>query len=147
MSFSIILQTTSDDPRKLTKSVSNIVTLTGTLKDETSIINPVIRVQYSLDSLAHCNYMTIDAFQRKYFITDIRSVTADIVEISGHVDVLSTYESQIRSNTAIIKKQESEYNLYLNDDSLKVYQDPRITTKEFPSGFSTYEFVLAIAGS
>lgn len=147
MSFSIVLQTTSDDPRKLTKSVSDIATVSGTLKDETSIINPVIRIQYDLSALSRCNYMTISEFNRKYFITDIRSITNNIVEITGHVDVLSTYAAEIRSNTAIIKKQANTFNLYLNDDSLKVYQNPRITTKEFSGGFNTYEFVLAVAGS
>lgn len=146
MSFSIVLQTTKDDPRKLTKEVATITTLTGELKSETSIINPVIRVECDLSTLARCNYMTISEFDRKYFITDIKSITNDIVEISGHVDVLGTYDSEIRSNQAIVKKQETKYNLYLNDDSLKVYQDPRITTKEFSGGFTTYEFVLAVAG-
>lgn len=147
MSFSITLQRTSDDPRKVTKSVTDIITVTGTLREETSIIDPIIKIECNLSDLARCNYMSIDQFQRKYFITNIRSIRNGLVEISGHVDVLGTYDSEIRNNTAIIKKQESMYNLYLNDDSLKVYQDPRITTKEFPSGFSTYEFILAVAGS
>lgn len=147
MSFTIRLQQTSDDPRKVTKSVNDIMSLDGVLREETSIINPVIKIECDVSSLARCNYMTIDAFQRKYFITDIRSIRNDLVEVSGHVDVLGTYANEIRSNTAIIKKQENNFNLYLNDDSLKVYQDPRITTKEFPNGFSTYEFILAVAGS
>lgn len=146
MSFEIRLQKNMSDIRQLSKSVVDIISLSGVLKDETSIINPIIRVEASLDSLTQCNYMTIDTFNRKYFITDIRSITNNIVEISGHVDVLSTYADQIRLNNAIIKKQENAYNLYLNDSSLKVYQNPRVVTKVFPGGFTTQEFLLAVAG-
>lgn len=147
MSFNISLQYTTSDPRMLTKDIVDIITLTGDLRDKTSIINPVIIVEADLSILSRCNYMTIDSFNRKYFINDITSVNTDLVEISAHVDVLTTYANDIRRNNAIIRKQANDYNLYLNDDSLKVYQNPKVITKVFPSGFSTQEFVLAIAGS
>ena len=147
MSFNIKLQTNFSDIRKVSKDITDILSLDGVLRDGTSIIDPVIVVEASLDSLKKCNYMTIDAFARKYFVTDIRSITDKLVQITGHVDVLSTYETGIRKNSAIIKKQEFDYNLYLNDGSLKIYQNPKVVTYEFPSGFSTQEFVLAVAGS
>ena len=147
MSFSIILQTNLSDNRKLDKDVSEIMTVTGSFKSATSILNPVIVIEADLSELTNCNYMTIDTFGRKYFITDIRSISNDLVEITGHVDVLSTYANEIRRNNAIIRKQTNSYNLYLNDGSLKTYQNPKIITKEFPSGFTTQEFVLAVAGS
>ena len=146
MSFNIKLQSNTSDIRKLDKEISDILSLDGVLREQTSIIDPVIRVEADLSDLTRCNYMTIDAFGRSYFITDIKSITDTIVEISGHVDVLSTYKSAIRRNNAIIKKQYQEFNLYLNDGSLKIYQDPRVQCKEFPSGFNTQEFVLAVAG-
>lgn len=147
MSFTITLQTNLSDIRKVSKSITDLMSLDGVLRERTSIIDPVIIVEASLDDLKKCNYMTIDAFGRKYFVNDIRSVTDKLVEISGHVDVLSTYETGIRKNSAIIKKQEFDYNLYLNDGSLKAYQNPKVVTYEFPSGFTTQEFVLAVAGS
>lgn len=147
MSFSIILQTNLSDNRKLDKDVATIMTVTGNFKNPTSILNPVIVIEADLSALTKCNYMTIDTFGRKYFITDIRSISNNLVEITGHVDVLSTYAGDIRRNNAIIRKQSNSYNLYLNDGSLKTYQNPNIITKEFPSGFTTQEFVLAIAGS
>lgn len=147
MSFTVKLQTNLSDVRKLSKEISDIMEVTGTLREHTSIIDPIITFEASLDSLKKCNYMTIDDFGRKYFVTDIVSITDTLVQITAHVDVLSTYELGIRKNNAIIKKQENDYNLYLNDDSLKVYQNPKVVTYEFPSGFSTQEFVLAIAGS
>ena len=147
MSFDIILQRNHSEPIRLDKSITNISTVSGTLKDGTSLIDPVIRIQCSLSDVANCNYMTISTFGRSYFVRDIRSLTNNIVEFTCHVDVLSTYKNGIRSNTGITRRQENQWNLYLNDGSLKVYQNPYVITKEFPSGFSTQEFVFAIAGS
>lgn len=147
MSFSIVLQRNNSEPIRLSKSITTIMSVSGTLKEDTSIINPVIKIECNLSDVTRCNYLTIPSFGRSYFVNDIRSITDDIAEFSCHVDVLSTYADGIRNNTGIIKRQENLWNLYLNDGSLKVYQDPYVITKEFPSGFTTQEFVLAVAGS
>ena len=57
--------------------------------------------------------MEIPVFNRKYFITDIQSIGSDRWEVSAHVDVLDTYASAIKSNSAVIRRQENVYNLYL----------------------------------
>lgn len=147
MSFDIVLQRNDSENNKLTKTLTAIATYSGTLKADTSIIDPVIIVQCNLADVANANYMTISAFGRSYFINNIRSIRNNLVEFSAHVDVLSTYATQIMECTGIIKRQENEWNLYLNDGSFKVYQNPVILTKAFPSGFTTQELVLAVAGS
>lgn len=146
MSFSVVLQTNSSENEKLTKTLSNITTCTGVLKNESSIIDPVILIEGDIAALTGCNYMTIAAFGRMYFVTDIISIKNNLIEISGHVDVLSSYAAQIRSNRAIVRKQQNAWNLYLNDGTFKVYQNPLVITKTFPSGFTDTEFVLAVAG-
>ena len=149
MSFMIKLQTSNSDKRALDKNITDVASYSGVLKDSTSIVNPVIKIEADLAAIATCNYMTIDAFSRKYFITDIKSITANIVEISGHVDVLSTYADGIRKNTGITYRQEKKghWNLYLDDGSFKTYQDPKIVLKKFPSGFTSERFIFAVAGS
>ena len=147
MSFNIVLQRNNSEPIRLSKSIDTIMSVSGTLKEDTSIINPVIKIECNLSDVTRCNYLSIPSFGRSYFVNDIRSITDDIAEFSCHVDVLSTYESGIRNNTGIVKRQENLWNLYLNDGSFKVYQDPYVITKEFPLGFTTQEFVLAVAGS
>lgn len=147
MAFTVALQSNSSPKNQLDKSVSGVLSVNGTLKEGTSVIDPVILVQAPLSTLVNANYMTISAFGRSYFITDIRSIRNDLVEISGHVDVLSTYAAGIRGNNAIIYRQENDWNLYLDDGSFQIYQNPSVLTRPFPSGFSTLEFVLAVAGS
>lgn len=147
MSFSIVLQRNDSEKNRITKTITDIETLTGTLKAETSIIDPVIIVEGDLSDYVNCNYMTIATFGRSYFVNNIRSIRNGLVEFSCHVDVLSSFANEIKSNSAIVKRQENNWNLYLNDGTFRVYQNPNVLTKAFPSGFTTQEFVLAVAGS
>ena len=147
MAFEIILQVNNSEKNKLSKSVTNIITVTGELKTETSIIDPVIIINCKLEDVTKCNYMTISSFGRSYFVNNIRSIRSGLVEFSCHVDVLSSFADAIKTNSAIVRKQENNWNLYLNDGSFKVYQNPMVLTKAFPAGFTNREFVLAVAGS
>lgn len=147
MAFNIELKINNSEQNRLNKDTQTIMTVSGVLKEETSIIDPVIKIECELSKVTGCNYLSIPVFKRSYFVNDIRSIRNGLVEFSCHVDVLSTYAEQIKNNTGIIKRQENEWNLYLNDGTFKVYQNPNVLTKAFPSGFTTQEFVLAVAGS
>lgn len=147
MAFQVLLQTNNSEKNKLDKDLATISTISGTLKNETSIVDPVILIEVDLTNLINCNYMSIPSFGRSYFVTNIRSIRRNLVELSAHVDVLSSFASQIRNNAAIVRRQENRWNLYLNDGVFKVYQNPMVLTREFPTGFSTFEFVLAVAGA
>lgn len=146
MAFNIVLMRNNSEPNRIGKSLNTISTVSGVLKEETSIIDPVIKIECDLAAVTGCNYISIPTFGRKYFVNNIRSIRNGLVEFSCHVDVLDTYANGIKSNSAITKRQERNWNLYLNDGSLKVYQNPNVLTKAFPSGFTTQEFVLAVAG-
>lgn len=147
MSFSILLQRNTSELNKLDKTLTTITTLTGTLKTETSIIDPIIIVEGVLSDLKTCNYCTISEFGRSYFVNNIKSIRNNLIELTCHVDVISTYKSQIRSQFAIVHKQENNWNLYLNDGSFKCYQNPIVLTKKFTNGFTAPSFVMAVAGS
>lgn len=149
MSFNIILQNNKSPNNKIGKTLTNIATLSGTLKTETSIIDPIIVVESSTlsDMISNINYITIESFGRSYFINNIKSIKNNLWEISTHVDVLESFKKEILDNTGIIYRQENEWNLYLNDGVFKCYQNPHIVTKSFPNGFSEQEFVLVVAGS
>lgn len=146
MSFNIKLMVNQSENIRLDKKTKTISTVSGTLKDSTSIIDPVITIECALADVVGCNYISIPKFNRFYFVNNIRSVGQGLVEFSCHVDVLSSFADEIRKNDAIIKRQENKWNLYLNDGTFKVYQNPLVLTRAFPSGFSTQEFVLAVAG-
>lgn len=145
--FNITLQVNNSEKERLDKNITDIATISGTLREKTSLIDPVIVIEGDLSNYVNCNYMTISAFNRSYFINNITSVSNNLFEISAHVDVLTTYKTQIRTNDAIIARQEKKWNLYLNDGVFKTYQNPFIVTKAFPSGFTSQHFVFSVAGN
>lgn len=147
MSFTVKLQYNHSPNNKLDKNIQDVLTVSGTLKDSTSLIDPVIIIECDLTDVRKTNYCTIDAFGRKYFIINITSVRKGLVEFECHVDVLTTYKDDIRDASGIVRKQENKFNLLLNDSSLAYQANPIIRAREFPHGFNNDgEFVLAVAG-
>lgn len=119
----------------------------GTLREACSIIDPVIKFEKFTDfDLSACNYLYIPDFGRYYYINEIIAISDKMFEIHCHVDVLRTYRSGIRSNSAVIARQESQYNLYLPDGVFKTYANPHYEIRKFPSGFSGYHYILTVAG-
>lgn len=118
---------------RLDKELTLIQTMTGTLRDGTSIINPVIIIADPTDF--RFNYMYIGEFGRYYFITDVKSVRNGVWEITGAVDVLTTYNAGIRNCNAIAKRNSNRVDAYLTDEFNKNYQNPNIVYKQFPNGY------------
>ena len=151
MSFPVYIYTNSSPKNQLDKSLTLIASYSGVLRDASSVVDPIILIRPNTGHISPLitdgNYMSIPSFGRSYFITDIIAVNNVLFEIHAHCDVLSTYATAIRSNEAIIYRQEKDWNLYLDDGSFQVYNNPNILTRPFPSGFSTLEFILAVAGA
>lgn len=147
MSLSVTLMNNASPIEKIGKSLTAVGSYACVLKQDTSILKPVIRIQTS-DNIVTCNYMYIPDLSRYYFIDDIVSENNNIWNISGHVDVLETYKSGILSNTAVIKRQQYKFNTYLNDPEWLVYAYETSAAYKFNSPFSkTLKYVLAVAGS
>lgn len=145
--MTIVLYQNTSEFNTVDKTLSELVTLSGTLREQSSIIDPVINISDIDNYIGSANYAYIPEFNRYYFIMNIDSVRENLWRISFHVDVLHTYREQIRGNSAIIERNENEYDLKLNDGLFQTQQNPRIAQYPFPSGFNTWNFVLAVAGN
>lgn len=150
MAFNIVLQTTTSEKNRMDKTITDIATYSGTLRADTAIVDPVFLVECDLANVVHANYLTVQAFGRSYFINNIRSMRAGLVEFTCHCDVLSSFKTQIRQNHAIMHRSERNWNLYLNDGSLKTTQRPeKIVTEQFSNGnafVNHFSYVLVLAG-
>lgn len=135
MSFTCNLYQTKSEKNALDKVMElGGISLSGTLINNSNVINPSILCQVSAASVSEYNYMELPSFNRKYFITEITALTADTCMVSGHVDVLSTYKDGIKAQTALIARQENKYNLYLDDSLFKVDSRTIIQTLIFEKG-------------
>lgn len=126
--------------KTITQSGSDI---SGTLREDCSIINPVISIQGLTD--LKVNYAYIPEFGRYYYINNI-VCKGKLYELHMHVDVLMSFGTEILDNTAVISRQQSMYNLYLQDGVFKTYADNHYQIKQFPSGFNTQQFIFSVAG-
>lgn len=145
--MTVIFMMNASEPNKVGKQLSNVATFTGTLREAANVCDPTILVEGDVSQVINCNYMYVEEFRRYYFITGIAVTSNELFAVSGHVDVLESYQEQIRGLSGIIRRQENSYNLYLDDGIFKCYQNPHIVLKKFPYAFSTYSWVLVIAGN
>lgn len=145
MTLNIYVNESRDNQRN--KNITLLTSLTGSLREGSSIINPVIKISGALP--ANANYFYVPEFGRYYFITDIISLHNNLFEIHGHTDVLSSAGAGLDDCTGIVRRQENNWNLYLDDGAFKAYSNPNVVQKAFPSGFSTSNmcYILAVAGS
>lgn len=134
-----------DSHNVLNKTLTEVMSITGTLKDKCSITDPIIMIEAASVT---ANYFYIEEFGRYYFLSDSPVYYDGFWELHLHVDVLYTYRTQLLACKVIMAKSESRYNLYLNDSDYVCEQDPVILTKVFPTGFSTSDacYILALIG-
>lgn len=144
--FDVVLMNNQEELNKITKSPSTVMTLSGTLREETDIVNPQINVEYN-GTLTNVNYMYIQEFHRYYFITKIESIRTGLWRIYAHCDVLKTYAEGILGCEAVVARNEKQYNLLLNDSFFKVYSNPRLQVINFPNKFSGFSYVLVMTGA
>lgn len=146
MSFSIELMNNQQELNKISKTPASVMTLTGTLREQTDIVDLQINVEYN-GTLTNVNYMYIAEFHRYYFITKIESVRTGLWRIYAHCDVLKTYSEAILGTEAVIARSESDWNLMLNDSMFKVYSNPRFSIAKFSGSFNGTSYILVMNGT
>lgn len=145
--FTVTLHQNLSENNNMNKLLNQGVDFVGTLKEESSIINPIILIESPINVICLYNYVHISEFSRYYFITDMVSVTHNLTRITLHVDVLMSFKNYIKTNMATTRRQEKDWNLYLNDGSFRTYQYKTVGTYKFSNGFpKDNDLVMAIAG-
>lgn len=140
--------TTSPDNR-MTKYLTGELSLEGTLRESSNVVNPSILIEKDVDDLTDYNYVYIPEFNRYYFITEMQSFRNGFTIVSLSVDVLFSFKDDILNNVAIIDKaQQIDYsNLYYDDGSFITDTRDFYTIKTFENGFNDEgEFILITAG-
>ena len=137
MSFVIDFMYNNEPMNKISKTPQSVFQLTGTLRDESSVVDPIIMVEHSNPITA--NYAYIQEFSRYYYIKDIEAVRTGIWRITMHTDVLKTFSQGILNSPCIVAKSSSKFNLYLNDPDYKCQQNDVVMTQDFPTGFNLAE--------
>ena len=131
----INLYNNTSDLRVVDKDLTLGVELSGELKDRCDIENPTILIEGI--AAINYNYAYIPEFGRFYYFKEPPAVIANnLVEIKLHVDVLKTYASQIRACKGIVRRQERQYNKYLNDSEALSYSYEILSAYAFETPFT-----------
>ena len=97
----------SDDRRVVSKTLTPIATNVSIIpKEQLDILMPRIRLAWN-SSYLNANYMQIQDLGRYYYISDMILNIGHNIDIIGNVDVLKSYDAQIRAITATIIRSES----------------------------------------
>ena len=138
----IYLYVNNSERNVITKNLSSETSVTISIKGKVSTKTPVIVLNGDYSGY---NYMY---FNGKYYYVYPTLSSGGITEVSAEkVDALMTYDSVIRSHTAVIKRNAFTYNKYLNDAAFRTYAYKQTKTLEFPSGFNkTLSWILVSIG-
>lgn len=137
---------TSSPYNMVNKTLSNEHTYTGSLKNECSVFNPTVLMEF--DDVPLFNYAYIPEFDRYYFIDDSVCIRDRLYEITMKCDPLMSFATDIRNCYGVIEKQGSDFfDYYIDDGSYKFENKIKNTVKSFPNGFNdNSEFILITAG-
>lgn len=119
MSITVSFYTNKSDNRYLTKDLSLLAEdIQCSVYLPCDRLNPILILDKDTiqNVLTECNYCTIPEFGRKYFITDISGAAGNKVQLACHVDVLGTYDEEIRYCPIVAARSSNQPNYYLQDD-------------------------------
>lgn len=144
MGIAVTFYTCSDDPRKLAKTMVGAGTAI-TLHPLQPISNLEVKMQIDYqEALMNANYF--EAGSKYYKITNRVRLPAGGEEIVGKVDVLKTYNSEIKGANCICERSTSMCSDDFNDNKYNLKQQYFCQTKylgETPNTFSIYTAFLA----
>lgn len=146
--MTITIYTTSDDRRVIDKTLTTVSeNLNCQLVEGCSAIDPVITLAMNT-SILTANYMYIPYFGRYYYIENIEVDEGNVIRITGHVDVLKTYSTELKNCYVNSRKNQNSYDMYLPDDRAIESRYIRYSTK-FPTSFDdfTSSYILITVGN
>ena len=139
----IYLYNNASPPNKINKSIALISTLTGTLRGETNVVRPIIRIQAA--NFPSFNYANIPDFGRYYYLMDVKQVRADIWDIYLKSDPLNSFN--LGSVAGIVTEAQAQGTPYLENRNLVRLVKSKTDIITFPNGLlNTGEYILITAG-
>ena len=142
----IIFYNNKSENNRLIKTITQISTGTGTLRESCSMIDPSVLT--AIADVSNINYAYIADFGRYYFIRKITVDRANLYRLDMHVDVLMSNKTALIDCKGVINSSTKiNANNYLNSDTWVRTEKDTTTIMRFPSGLSTNgNFILITAG-
>lgn len=142
--FTVTLYNNASDNRVVSKDITQLAVLSGTLRNETDKMSPVILV--SSETAPVCNYAYVPEFGRYYYVNEIRFIRTGIYELHMSVDVLKSFN--LSGVVGILSDTESTgMNTYLPSKGYVINSKRKTDIYQFSNGLlDTGEYILITAG-
>lgn len=106
---------------------------TVTLKEVTSYDHPTLLLNAEFASVANQHYNYGIMFGRWYWVTDLRAVRTNLIEVDLSLDILATFQSAIKGTKAFIEYGFNTFNAgdaayRINDNRRPVGKNPVVST-------------------
>lgn len=146
---------TKSAPNVVNKGLTEVVAFEEVIfKEDTSLLNPTIIINgvsnassYTIEDIGTSNYFSIPKVNRYYFITDITMMSGGRVAITGKVDVLMSFKTDILGSTQLIVRQEKKTNNYLIDTDIPLSSKKQVIEHEFGDSIAdSGYYILAVNG-
>lgn len=141
----------SSDNRVVHKSLSVIASnVSIDANGQIDVTNPVIKLNMN-ENILLSNYMYIPKWNRYYYITEMRVLNGNQIEITGHCDVLMSFWNNFKNSLCVAQRSSSNYDEYIDDDLVIIKDKYRIETRKLngtftPSAAGSNHYVLTIGG-
>lgn len=109
--------------------------LSGSFKEQIDITNPSILIQYAI--VPECNYVYIPSLNRYYFVKKITCVRNKLFQLDLHVDVLYTFNDDIRLQDVFVTRNQNTYEESLFDNRLPTKNIPTIDYIDVNQNYGT----------
>ena len=144
--MNIQLCSNTSEKNKLNKTITTGITLSGSLRNESNVVNPSIII--NIDNPTIYNYAYIPEFNRYYFITNYISLRTGMWQINLKSDVLMSFKDSILSSEVLINKTEiTGKNNYLSGSNWVNNCKTKTDILTFPHGLlDDGKYILITAG-
>ena len=123
--------------------LTSVGTLRGALRQSADVLTPsLIIARESIDF----NYVYIHIWNRYYYVMDFVSLKQGLWQINLKIDVLMSFDLEIRNQSAVLARQEYHYNPEIEDKEYFAEYANEIT-EEVPEGASLTAFTPALESS
>lgn len=153
--MNITLYNNLSDHRCLNKELETIETISGaTPYGECSVQAPVMRLR-PFENWAIVNYAYIGDYQRYYYVTEIKILSGNVLELHCQSDPLMSFRNAIKNCQGVLVANENLTTPYIRDLNYPVSLKKTITTYLFDAdpfnientGYQTgHNYVLTTAG-
>ena len=143
----IYLYNVGEDPKKVHKGVGVVkASLQVDILPDCSLTRPKLKISASNMLISSCNYFYLNDFNRYYYIEDAVLLQHGVYEITGRVDPLKSFEGGIGGLTALVLRNEFEYNGDIVDDEITPRIKRQITKKVIGNVGKSVNIVITVAG-